>query len=239
MAQSLAFDRSRFLASTSMAFRISETRSSPSSSKASRRAVVPFASGRVIRSGNSLRRPTPRGFSYVRDSVNGHLFVCTVLTTYHRYGISSIVDTNGDAEVTFQLDTTGAIYDNRHGSVAGRAVTKWEDLSPFTQGYIEALFSDDATQDALMDEHGRVRHGFSDLAPETLARIITDCEAYLATHEHRKRCVDSETQGGSFWRIRQAAGYARDSRCCDGRFEPLTVQLGDDGKVRFQDTPND
>lgn len=100
MRQSLDFIRSRRFASTSMALRINETRSSPSSSRASRRAVVPSANGRVIRSGNSLRRPTRRGISYVCESVNQHLFVCTLLTMYHRYDISSIVDTNGDAEMT-------------------------------------------------------------------------------------------------------------------------------------------
>lgn len=97
----LGLIRSRRLASASMALRMSVTRSSPVSNRPSRRAVVPSAKGRVIRSGNSLRRPTPRGFSYVRDSIKRHLFVCTLLTAYHRYDNASIVDTKGSGMVNF------------------------------------------------------------------------------------------------------------------------------------------
>lgn len=78
----------------------------------------------------------------------------------------------------------------------GRRVTCWGDLDAFTQGYIEALFftenepgtcrydrtADRAAWDEAVHE-GRSKdipgdYGFSDLAPETLARIIEDCERF-------------------------------------------------------------
>lgn len=125
----------------------------------------------------------------------------------------------------FQLDTSGAVtltgFDN-----GKPLVVEWRDLSPFTQGYIEAAFR-------FMHDYLGLRAGryaplaFSDLAPETLARIIADCEVWISGFVGRTRLAapDRADMGCEFWRIRQAGRRST--------FPPLTVQLGDDGKVRF------
>lgn len=92
----------------------------------------------------------------------------------------------------------------------------WSDLSPFTRGYIEAMFADEA-EAALAS--------FSDLSPGTLARIIADC----ATADHLRPGVSNDGDqraGRGFWELRQSGALAK-------RFPPLTVQLSDGGKVRF------
>lgn len=135
--------------------------------------------------------------------------------------------------MTFQIDTTGEIvlpYPHLHPEACGY---RWSDLSPFTQGYIEALFADLPG----LDDKGRMipRHpdvvpgvhvmGFSDLAPETLARIIADCEAMDVLRPGVSEDGD-RSAGRGFWELRQSGAYA-------DRFPPLTIQLCDDGKVRF------
>lgn len=115
--------------------------------------------------------------------------------------------------MTFQLDTSGRVI--IEVSEAFETYYEWSDLSPFTQGYIEALF----------EERFQFGGGFSDLAPETLARIIADCESA------RPRYVIPGYPGGpesgrTFWIDRQSPEHIHG-------FPPLTVQLGDDGKVRF------
>ena len=141
-----------------------------------------------------------------------------------------------------QMDTTGSVSEKL-----------WEDLSPFAQGYIEALAADNFARIAAMpsdnDETGHCKHcgrdnrgeglegiepgpcsddcprqeiRFSDLAPETLARIITDCERFAKMHPTAAATVG----GKGAWTERQSGGFPR--------FPPLTVRLGDDGKVRFQ-----
>lgn len=133
--------------------------------------------------------------------------------------------------MTFKLDTSGAVCDNRHGSVAGRAITRWEDLTPFTQGYVGAMFASSQPLNKIGSKLGAFMGaaGFSDLAPETLARIIADCEAFQASpaHDHGG---DRKAKGAALWKARNAVPNLRSARY---RFPPLTVQLGDDGKVRF------
>ncbi len=119
----------------------------------------------------------------------------------------------------FQLDTSGEVPRVApNGDPVIVAPYVWPDLDPFTQGYVEAMFADDATQDALMDEHGQVHHGFSDFAPETLARIIADCERAASE-------PPSPLLGRQFWEQRQRAMRAD--------HPPLALTLGEDGKVRF------
>lgn len=124
-----------------------------------------------------------------------------------------------------QIDTSGEV------SADYNPLTKWRfgDLSPFTQGYIEAMLRDRYLRDKIGGAIATLRtpdtdvkpHAFRDLAPETLARIIADCEAGEAI------CGSDGYQatGLEFWKVRQAGLLAE--------FPPLTVQLGDDGKVRF------
>lgn len=196
--------------------------------------------------------------------------------------------------MTFQLDTSGFVaMGSEHGSRFAGINMVWSDLSPFTQGCIEALFADAPQPDghkpteamrrgleALAAEpDGRLaihdfyramgvsnrgrylvlnrmadRHwienrgsagkdspdyiallpwgrtalrplGFSDLAPEALARIIADCEACPPIY--RAEWPDMAAAGRRFWLDRQADILSILS------VPPLTVQLGDDGKVRF------
>lgn len=70
----------------------------------------------------------------------------------------------------FILDTAGRV--DQPGLL--RALI-WGDLDAFTQGYVEALFFT-----STGDDGEPLEQGFSDLAPETLARIIADCAAFRA-----------------------------------------------------------
>lgn len=110
----------------------------------------------------------------------------------------------------FKLDTSG--------DVGGKS---WSDLSPFAQGYTAPILE-------------AVGAPFSDLAPETLARIIADCEYVVGVERghdrHVSRCAD---EGASLWRKRQSPLAGGQPEPAYG-LPPLTVQLGDDGKVRFQ-----
>ncbi|MFY8143067.1 MAG: hypothetical protein ACOVMT_04190 [Caulobacter sp.] len=116
--------------------------------------------------------------------------------------------------MTFQIDTTGTVMTPRPElPEVGQAWT-WDHLTPFAQGYVEALLRHAAT--------------FSDLAPETLARIIADCDAFAKQYPgwvHRDG-------GALFWASRQGGATRWRAYMSEG-FPPLTVQLGDDGKVRF------
>lgn len=76
--------------------------------------------------------------------------------------------------------------------------------------------------------------GFSDLAPETLARIMEDCERYI-THakrkEHDQRFFrDNAGLGEVFWAVRQT-----DKAVWAYVFRPLTPYLGEDGKVYLRE----
>jgi hypothetical protein len=70
----------------------------------------------------------------------------------------------------FILDTNGRIALRTAHTPFGSLWTRWEDLRPFTQGYIEALFFTESEP------------GTTHLAPEALARIIADCTAFQADH---------------------------------------------------------
>lgn len=134
--------------------------------------------------------------------------------------------------MTFQLDTTGTVQcpapDQKPNESTG--CWFWSDLDAFTQGYVEAmLHPTEVLHYSLTDRFA----GFSDLAPETLTRIIADCAAVT------KRVADRLLPvmfGGTFW-MQRAAGFphvgAEDRGWCVAHFPRLTVQLSDDGKVRF------
>lgn len=135
--------------------------------------------------------------------------------------------------MTFTLDTSGDVKmpAEPFGDGYTLAVFKrWDDLSPFTQGYIEALFADNA--DSFWEESqfhaapGEERdRTFSDLAPETLARIIADCRRYARGFDLRKTDEGQREQGRQLWTWQQAGNLPG--------FPPLTVQLGDADKVIF------
>jgi len=147
-----------------------------------------------------------------------------------------------------EFDTSGSVADVPGPGETARSVairdgkTIWSDLSPFTQGYVEALLTPDphrlpglswrpgcpqcVASKFTCDTHYRQGVGFSDLAPETLARIIADCERRVSAEGIRWATVEAgNTSGHAFWRLQQDGDAPS--------FPPLTVQLGDDGKVRF------
>lgn len=106
---------------------------------------------------------------------------------------------------------------------------QWSDLTPFTQGYVEALFA--AHQSDLREPvqfgtgFAYPPFGFRHLAPATLARIIEDCAAVLKIVDLYADPEKARNQGVVFWTARQ-----------NGRWElravaPLTPHLGDDGLI--------
>jgi len=137
--------------------------------------------------------------------------------------------------MTFQLDTTGTVDADKdqHIALDGQLYigVGWGILSPFAQGYVEALFAGLPPKERAMTDGATVGipHRFRDLAPETLARIIADCgpdpQGYLYPTSARMGYQYTFEGGHKFWTDRQAGVWAD--------FLPLTVTLGDDGKVRF------
>jgi hypothetical protein len=133
---------------------------------------------------------------------------------------------------TFTLDTSGVVEhwrDNKLGVKVGP--TYWSDLDAFTQGYVEALFAS-LPRNAIhglpiamgtADVEGHFV-GFSDLSREALAMILADCAAFRDQIAWRLNLT--QEVGAKIWRARQADKWSP-------TFPPLTVSLGDDGKVRL------
>lgn len=155
----------------------------------------------------------------------------------------------------FKLDTSGRV------PVAypylGHDWT-WEVLTPFQQGYVEAMFASArfvVVECSICDWDAEIARplanwpklscpncggitdevfgslcskGFSDIAPETLARIIADCKAY-----QRPEITYTADEGRGFWEWRQM-GEGVDYEYA---FPPLTPYLGDDGKVYLREAP--
>lgn len=97
-----------------------------------------------------------------------------------------------------------------HGTPAGAATFK--SLDSFTQGYVEAMFFTECNSDNPELEYATV----ADLAPETLARIIADCNAFnlaadvwLNKAYQRDSVYTMERAGHDFWltRNRHGAGF--------------------------------
>lgn len=163
--------------------------------------------------------------------------------------------------MTFQLDTsgtvtlpTGEVY-SWDGSVPGTSA-----LPNLAQGYVEAMFASELAGGAVRRGQA-ISLGFSDLAPETLARIIADCErfcsdrAYAAMALHTGAGWDQSHSyaGVAFYEARNGGEYDFTFTLRTGRghdwpefsaegmnvlaktFPPLTVSLNDQGKVVFGD----
>lgn len=153
----------------------------------------------------------------------------------------------------FQLDTSGAI--ERHD---GAQIHFHDDLDPFTQGYVEALFF---TEEQTFADQGskpgaipvETPLGFADLAPETLARIVGDCAKFKADaygpqedafcrDDPEAPAWDDEHAGRDFWYTRNGHGcgfwdgdwpepYAAALDAAAKAFGNVDAYLGDDGKV--------
>lgn len=126
--------------------------------------------------------------------------------------------------MTFKLDTSG--------NVGGYY---WSDLSLSEQGYIEALFNslavrwdgspcDFACSRGATGEGWVIDLGFSDLAPESLRQVVSDCDAYCLPIIELARCPDEREIGRIFWEDRQKGRLAR--------FPPLSVYT--DGEMWFE-----
>jgi hypothetical protein len=133
--------------------------------------------------------------------------------------------------MTFKVDTSGRIACTDPSKPCICHAATWDQLSPFVQGYVEAMFSTrfdglDGTARYEAETYGKSWR-FSDVAPETLARIMEDCERFLALFG---LCdvATSQKCGRIFWEQRS------DPVWCSSlveRFPPLTPYLGGDGKI--------
>lgn len=124
----------------------------------------------------------------------------------------------------FQLDTSGAVEAPSQAFPGTLAWYRWPDLSPFVQGYVEALFNTGPVSDR--ERLSFVEHGykFSDLSPEALAMILREdgqIRHALPT------LPDKHDAGAHCWSERQA-GLLRNLG-----LPPLTPVLSEDGKVNL------
>lgn len=129
----------------------------------------------------------------------------------------------------FILDTSGVVTMNPPEQPAF-AHLLFSDLGAFTQGYVEALFFTE--EERLCEQSNGERHmpdvaintatresqfvggdsfGFSDLAPEALASIIADCEAFQRDNAALleaayARDYDAEQAGRDYWYTRNGHG---------------------------------
>ena len=154
------------------------------------------------------------------------------------------LDTSGFVEVPVKTPSAAAPY--THTRQHARP-TRWSALDPFMQGYVggasvstgpivkcrsygcngRGYVSENNRSDNPCKgcgTTGKQPFAFSDLAPETLARIVEDCATRMA---ERPR-LGSEKDGEHFWRARQRGTW-------EATFPPLTVYLGDDGKVYLRE----
>lgn len=132
------------------------------------------------------------------------------------------------------------------------AARQFQALDSFTQGYIEAMFFTDEEQ--LCEESGREMPavavdmatmetrfvggnslGFGDLAPDTLARIIADCQAFqsqhvqLLTQAYARDGYDAAAAGRDFWYTRNGHGVGywdrKELEDDSAAYEALTAEM--------------
>lgn len=125
---------------------------------------------------------------------------------------------------------------------------RFSELDAFTRGYIEAMFFTDASNP---DDGDLENAAFADLAPETLADIVAECDRFqkenadtlAAAYAHPKGYTE-EQAGRDFWFTRNGHGvgfWDRDlgdigdtlSKRCGWRtsFPERALYLGDDSRV--------
>lgn len=170
---------------------------------------------------------------------------------------------SGVREPAFTLDTSGAVMCPSGSSTMPFTAFRWPDLSPFAQGYVEAMFASlieewrhqvgfkagdkvrvhtDEVGTVTARDTGRTksvhvlfRPGFggeyfpfectpvapaySDLAAETVAAILKDCESFSA------KFTPPTKDGGRQFYIDRQRGLLKN-------FPPFAAFIGDDGKVR-------
>lgn len=141
----------------------------------------------------------------------------------------------------FKLDTSGEVRATRlieQPDGNWRSHWSWPDLSPFEQGYVEAMFASLHTEGGAYvlptadgGEAVTFFPKFRDLAPETLARIREDCAGWMTLHTSTL----VREQGADFWRARQSGEVYSYAKPPTEDFPILTVYLGDDGLIRFRE----
>jgi len=160
------------------------------------------------------------------------------------------------------LDTSGriAVPPADKWELASSDTYSWSDLSPFEQGYVEALFASARLRIAY-DTGSTVRMErrdarFSDLSPEALERVRRDCaefqtsvawKGYVGGALSNPGLIDPERCGEMFWRERngQSGGfvgafgfpqeYAHRLHERAELFPPLQPYLADDGKIHLRE----
>jgi len=134
----------------------------------------------------------------------------------------------------FTLDTSGVVLMPPIDGVSHTHPPhwRWSDLSPFAQGYVEALMRENyaelhrAAWQHLILPPDDVRVGFSDLHPEARAMILKACNAVEEVYTELFQPDALRRMGARFWERRQQGLFTL--------FPPLRVYLDDDGKVRLE-----
>lgn len=129
----------------------------------------------------------------------------------------------------------------------GKEAPDFQSLDKFTQSYIEAAFWT-SEQDGD-DETTGIPHeaGFTDLAPEALEKIVSDCGFFQAKHKkllemaYRWIGYDESQAGHDFWLTRCHHGcgfWDRGLKHCGDKLTDAahaegesSLYVGDDGKV--------
>lgn len=123
-------------------------------------------------------------------------------------------------------------------------------LPLIVQGYLKAVFWTDASPDA---EEELRDMGYSDLAPEALQSVVSECQkfeaqaAQLLTLAYGRDGYSEERAGHDFWLTRNHHGtgfWDRDELDADGLGDKLTkvahsfgdvcLVVGDDGKAYLE-----
>jgi hypothetical protein len=113
-------------------------------------------------------------------------------------------------------------------------------LDEFTTAYLEcALWAETDNADDRGGEPLDANYGIDDFAPEALASIVADCEAFQAAHAD-DIADDPERAGHDFWLTRNGHGAGfwdgdwpepQATRLTDAAeaFGEVTIYVGDDG----------
>lgn len=129
------------------------------------------------------------------------------------------------------LDTAGAVECSDPAKPCICHARTWEQLSPFVQGYVRALYETANLRLAFRTSYGEHHRPaqFSDLAPEALALILEDC-ANFENFTSGLGFKTGEVEGRRFWNGR-AKGQL--TGAWGAAFPPLRVYLDDAGKVQI------
>lgn len=101
-------------------------------------------------------------------------------------------------------------------------VLSWDKLSPFVQGYVEALF------ESLVEQTHTTGWAFRYLDPSALALILRDCEAWRCLYPRGR---DDKQGGANMWLLRAEQMVERKD------FPPLQPYLSDEGRVCLREEP--